>query len=806
MAYFEDFSELIAPDRLSAARSLYDVLATVEGMVDPDLFLARLRAQGLLDDAAARRYRSDETIELTVVRPNKKSSSDTTVVLQQSAGSTVQVATPPSSSDSRQQVQGIGLATVTLDRAASQYSLLGRLNAGAMGQIHLAKDRDLRRKVAYKQLLTGLETRPGLVQRFLLEAQVMAQLDHPNVVPVYALEQIAEGRFAYAMKLVRGQTLASLLREAHRCIQERRILPMDLSRVTLLDHFLKVCDAMSYAHARGVLHRDLKPSNIMIGQFREVYVMDWGLARVIHAPDLMLEPDSRESISLRSNDPTATQTRLGDIMGTPSYMSPEQASGDHANLDARSDLYALGLILFELISLQRALHAPSLETALKMAQRGDKQPLKDPSAALKIPRELRAIIAKATATRRQARYQTVTELADDLRRFLRDEPVTALPDTWSQRILRWIGRHRQTTLQLLMAVFLVALSAIGWDFYQRFRSLAEIQAHKERLSVYLTSVAKSSHTIDRHFMFFEELLEGLSSAVMQARLNGAASKESVYLLKEYRARGLPPSDLAAASRYGGRPISTEYPVFIMAPGVSAASPGLRDTMQRLAPVRRNFQRMFLLSRRFHNPLLTTQSPTTDLHQITGEQRGPLVWAYFALREGLLVMYPGQGSPDLPADYDPRQHPWYQDVAGKSGKFWGRPYRDRLGQGVLLSCSMPLLDGAGQLLGVAGIDVSLDYVIEQFMSIPGQRVRESFLLDREGRIVVRSSDRHDDPNLIEARSIEKPVLYPYSDIVADLQAGKSSYREIDQNGQKVWIVYNDIKALEWTYVVEFVQEK
>jgi serine/threonine protein kinase len=240
------------------------------------------------------------------------------------------------------------------------------------------RDRDLRRKVAYKQLLTGLETRPGLVQRFLLEAQVMAQLDHPNVVPVYALEQIAEGRFAYAMKLVRGQTLASLLREAHRCIQERRILPTDLSRVTLLDHFLKVCDAMSYAHARGVLHRDLKPSNIMIGQFREVYVMDWGLARVIHAPDLMLEPDSRESISLRSNDPTATQTRLGDIMGTPSYMSPEQASGDHANLDARSDLYALGLILFELISLQRALHAPSLETALKMAQRGDKQPLKDP--------------------------------------------------------------------------------------------------------------------------------------------------------------------------------------------------------------------------------------------------------------------------------------------------------------------------------------------------------------------------------------------------------------------------------------------
>lgn len=805
MTHFEAFSELIEPDRRSAARSLYDVLATVEGVVDPDLFLARLRAQGLLDDSAARRFRSDETIELTVVRPNKKSSSDATVVLQQSAGSTVQVATPRSSSDSRQQAQTIGIATATFDRATSQYSLLGRLNAGAMGQIHLAKDRDLRRKVAYKQLLTGLETRPGLVQRFLLEAQVMAQLDHPNVVPVYALEQIAEGRFAYAMKLVRGQTLASLLQEARHCIQKRRTLPTDLSRATLLDHFLKVCDAMSYAHVRGVLHRDLKPANIMIGQFHEVYVMDWGLARVIQAPDLLLEPDSGESISLRGDDPTATQTRLGDIMGTPSYMSPEQASGDNTSLDARSDIYALGLILFELISLQRALHAPSLQAALKMAQRGEKQPLKDPSPALKIPRELRAIIAKATALQREARYQAVAELADDLRRFLRDEAVTALPDTWPQRLLRWIGHHRQATLKLLMGVLLVALSAIGWDFYQRFRSLAEIQAHKERLSVYLTSVANRSHTIDRHFLFFEELLEGLSSAVTQARLNGAASKESVYLLKDYRTQGLPPSDLAAASRYSGRPISTEYPVFIMAPYASAASPVLRDTMQRLAPVRRYFQRMFLLSRRFHNPLTTIRSPTTDLHQIIGEQRGPLVWAYFALREGLMVVYPGQGSVDLPADYDPLQHPWYQDVAGKSGKFWGRPYRDRLGQGVLLSCSIPLLDGAGQLLGVAGIDVSLDYVIEQFMSIPDQRVRESFLLDREGRIVVRSSDRHDNPTLIEERSTEKPVLYPNSDIVADLKAGKFGYREIDQDGQKVWIVYNDIKTLGWTYVVEFLQE-
>lgn len=801
---FEDFLTLIAPPQRDAAHRLYEALAAAHNPVDPDLFVARLRDQGLVDEATVRDYLPDETIELTVIRPCQPAASDdTTVVLEQAAGRGERPGVPPANpSPGQPPVQGFGIDIAPADPIRSRYHLLGRLSAGAMGQIHLAKDRGLRRKVAYKQLLQEVDTIPGLTQRFLLEAQVMAQLDHPNVVPVYTLEQVTADRFAYAMKLVRGQTLASLLQEAFRCVAQRRALPMALSRATLLDHFLKVCDAVAYAHAKGVLHRDLKPANIMIGPFHEVYVMDWGLARVCHAPEEINDTALGEPLSLRDDDPAATHTRLGQVMGTPSYMSPEQASGDNANLDPRSDLYALGLILFELVSLRRALHGPSVDAVLQMAQRGDKQPLISPAPHLKIPRELGAIIAKATAIHPQERYQTVTALADDLRHFLRDEPVVALPDTPLRRLLRWIGRHRQATLQILMGALLAVLSVIGWNFYQQARALVELQAHKERLSHYLTSVSEQSSDMDRQFLLFEGLLGNLASAVTQARLHGAASKEPLYLPQDYRMPHRAPRDLAAASRYRNRPISTDHPVYVMAPGVSAAHPGLRETMQRLAPLRDPLQRLFL----FNTDQPNAQTASTEAHQIIGTQERPLKWAYFALREGLMVVYPGQNAADLPSDYDPRQHPWYRDAVRNNGKFWSNPYQDQLGQGLLLSCSMPLFDQAGQLLGAAGIDISLDYVIERFMQLPGQqRVRESFLLDQHGRIVVRSSDQQRDPSQIEARSTDQPELYPYPEIVAEIQASHTGYREIRQNDQAVWIVYDDIETLGWAYVVEFLPE-
>lgn len=792
---FEPFSGRVVPAQRDAARRMYETLAA-QGTVDPDRFLAYLDDQGWLDEATVLLHCPDETTVRTVVRAIRRPEPDATVIRHQQPIQSIENSAT-ANQDLPQPVSGFGIAVDTFDATASRYNLLGRLSAGAMGEIQLAQDRGLRRKVAYKQLLKDIEALPGLNQRFLLEAQVMAQLDHPNVVPVYSLEPVAEGRFAYAMKLVRGQTLEELIQEARTCIREQRPLPLELSRATLLDHFLKVCDAMAYAHAKGVLHRDLKPANIMVGAFHEVYVMDWGLARVNDIPDPT--STSAEPMSMADDGSATAHTRVGDLIGTPAYMSPEQASGDHADLDARSDLYALGLILFELVSLQRALQADSLDALLNLARCGEKKPLQAPAAALPIPRELRAIVAKATAPLRIDRYPSVAALADDLRHFLRDEPVTALPDTGLRRLLRWIGRHRQATLLIMMSVLLVALSTISWTFYQRAQTLTQIQTHKERLSRYLTSVSEQNHLIDRHFLFFEKILEGLATAFVQARLYGAPSREPVYLIDQFRNPHQAPPDLAVAHRYRDKAISTDHPVYIVSPGVSATSSVLRNLMRRIAPLRKPLRRLFVLGNNPQNPWL----PTLDVHQMIDAQYRAISWAYFALREGLLVVYPGHEA-ELPDGYDSRDRPWYQEAVSRNGNLWGTPHQDRLGQGLLMSCSTALRDEDQQVLGVASVDISLGYVIDRLMKIPDPHLRESFLLDQKGHIILRSSDEHRDPGEVEARNRQAPELYPDPQIVADIRVGKKSgYREVRYNDQELWIVYDDIETLGWIYVVEFV---
>ncbi|WP_347279535.1 serine/threonine-protein kinase, partial [Plasticicumulans sp.] len=272
-----------------------------------------------------------------------------------------------------------------------RYELLGPVGQGGMASVEAARDAALRRTVAFKRLHEGVQALPGLAQRFLTEAQLTAQLDHPNVVPVYALERDAHGRIAYAMKLVRGRTLAELLDEPLPATRTAR----REARAALIEHFLKVCDALTYAHARGVIHRDLKPANIMVGAFNEVYVMDWGIARIIGAPDLCAADLPVTDAGL-GPDPASERTRAGDRLGTPAWMAPEQARGE--TVDAKSDQYALGLILQQMLSRQRAIPGHDLDSVLAAAARGERRALTGEPAALV------AILNRACALQPARRY------------------------------------------------------------------------------------------------------------------------------------------------------------------------------------------------------------------------------------------------------------------------------------------------------------------------------------------------------------------------------------------------------------------
>ena len=300
-----------------------------------------------------------------------------------------------------------------------RYTLIREVGEGGLGKVWLARDNDLSREVAIKEIKPGTESSQA-ARRLIREAQITGQLQHPNIVPVYEVNR--GGRPFYAMKLVKGETLSEAIQRHHAQRRAGQSDPLSLPR--LLNAFVSICEALAYAHSRGVIHRDLKPQNIVLGEYGEVIVLDWGLAKVIGEPD-----DEAAPIAL-SPDAQADRTRDGATLGTPAYMAPEQAAGRLDLIDARTDIYGLGAILFEILTDQPPFFGGEITELLNRIIAGETPrarqvaaPDRDassrrPNHAPSVPSALDAICAKAMAKRRSDRYSKATELARDVQLWL----------------------------------------------------------------------------------------------------------------------------------------------------------------------------------------------------------------------------------------------------------------------------------------------------------------------------------------------------------------------------------------------------
>ncbi len=295
----------------------------------------------------------------------------------------------------------------------------GEIARGGMATIRVAVDRALKRRVAVKLMYGDHQGSMLAVRSFIREAQITGQLDHPNIVPVHELAVDEHQRLFFTMKLVEGRTLHDLidaLRSTHERIDQRGLtIPTAVEHedlLRLLDVFFKVLDAVAFAHSRGVTHCDLKPDNVMVGDYGQVYLMDWGIAKVAPRPPdgHPLSRRRRISDTLPLLNPNANV-----IMGTPAYMSPEQARGDHRKIDTRSDIFALGAMLFEILTGHPPYQGRSAVDVLLQAE--------DAAASLPeqlpIARELRRIVALAMAPDPARRYQRVEDMQADLQVFMR---------------------------------------------------------------------------------------------------------------------------------------------------------------------------------------------------------------------------------------------------------------------------------------------------------------------------------------------------------------------------------------------------
>ncbi len=318
------------------------------------------------------------------------------------------------------------------------------LGRGGLGRVLIAVDRTLGREVAVKELLPELSSgaHRDALARFVREARISAQLEHPNIVPVYEMGTDLDGRPYYTMRVVRGRTFDEALEAA----------PGLPGRLSLLHHYAGVCQAIAYAHSRGVIHRDIKPQNVMIGEFGETIVLDWGIAKVRGHAELRADDSSQRR--LRTTD-DAARTAVGRVLGTPAYMSPEQAIGQVEDVDERSDVWALGAVLYRLLTGQVPFAASTLPELLLKIGEGELTPVRAFDSA--IPADLAAIAERALQKPKENRYQNAAAVLRDVLAYQSGARVNAYDYSSIELLRRFVAKNRNAVVvsALALAILLV---------------------------------------------------------------------------------------------------------------------------------------------------------------------------------------------------------------------------------------------------------------------------------------------------------------------------------------------------------------
>ncbi|HET9033949.1 MAG TPA: serine/threonine protein kinase [Dokdonella sp.] len=651
-----------------------------------------------------------------------------------------------------------------------RYVIVGEAGRGGMATVHIAHDPALLRKVALKQLSDDLRGVDQAHLRFLREVQVTAQLDHPYIVPVYGLEVAPGGAPAYAMKLVTGQTIFDYLQETIAAYDAGNKPDEAHSLSARIEHLVKICEAVDYAHGKGVIHRDLKPANIMLGEHGEIYVMDWGICR------LFADSGPEDDIGASLSDSTGgVQTEYGTVVGTPRYMSPEQAQGRVDEIGPHSDQCALGLMLFEIVTLKAPFAGRTPQEVLRNAASAHRVALSHAFERRAIDAPLRAIIERATRKDPRQRYSSVGELADDLRRYLRGEPVHALPDSTWQRAQRFAGHHRQG--MLLSLVGLIAAASLGflalnWHHERLADAARALESQQRDL---MEHVAHEGDKLQMQLALVQSQLESLALAAAQLAQFGTPDRNAqIYWDEDFLDPSTRPPDFALNPQTG-REVSTQSATWSVAPGIDRIA--LVPLAQRLSHLRG-----------YRNQLLELTRNSLG----GGQYASGLIELKLALQQGLFMHYPGHVL--VQAD-DLRQSVWYGDVKAQSGSRWGLPHVDAEGDDVLLSLTSPLRDPDGGFLGALSMDVAVDFIVHNLLRTDDGHVL--ILLDADARVLA-SEDLLTEP-VVGTGAV---LLEPFGDATL-----RKAFKEDEVgavattlSGRSVSVAFDHIQPLGWILVL------
>ncbi len=594
------------------------------------------------------------------------------------------------------------------------YESLGEpFSEGGQAFISEGRDKALKRVIAIKTLRPELKDNKNIRSDFLAEAQLTSQLEHPCIVPIYSVNGDERNGVHIGMKLIKGKTLKLRLKQIIALYQLDGMLKYDENKSVFLrlERFLSICDAVSYAHSKKIMHCDLKPENIMIGEYNETYVMDWGIAKTF--------TDAGE------DEAPATSK----ISGTPKYLSPEAIMGKR--LDQRADVHALGLILFELVTLEDAVPGDTPQDAMRNIRDGILNPILH-RFGWPIPEDLSAIIAKATETDRSKRYQSVAALADDVRRFMNHSEVSANPDGLFGKCARWIYRNNRTVI-ILVAFLLIVLTAIAaHSFYARMKAEEGKNVIQSVKGIAFGNASIAAFSLETNVLRLEKSLEGIASIASLALSPGFREHKK---LEHFRQDGSTNNFIPERMEY-----SKAYRQNLGLDGFSFKLPAgapfsaYQEKITRLNAITDYFRKSLFESAA---DLVYTGENRTQCESLLLNHGFPIKKILLAFADGLMISYPA--TCDYAADYDPRKRNWYKSGLESKKLRWEGPYVAANKRDIVITCSVPLTGVDGKTLGVVAVDVSFDYLAKRLNELRSNRdtVEEKMLLDQKGNIVLHS---------------------------------------------------------------------
>ena len=664
------------------------------------------------------------------------------------------------------------------------YELKEKFSEGSQGIIRTAFDKSLKRDVIVKSL--KVDENEELARKdetlFVSEARIMAQLDHPSIIPLYGLHSGTESKLHLAMKHIHGKTLKQYLEDIIILYNREGIATFDEERsiTNRIQYLLKVCEAIDYSHCKGVVHRDIKPENIMIGNYGEVYVMDWGLA-------CLVEP---EKFSDKKHHNGVGRFGKSELVGTPCYIAPELIRGEPCS--AQSDVFALGMILFEIVTLTRAVAGETVKEALSNIINWNYRPFKHRFLKKKLSPDLKAIVAKAICDPLSHRYKSAGDMAKDLKLYLMREETSARPDNLFRKCMRAMVNHKMITLTVVLSI-LLALSTVTIHSLRTKNALIIAQKDKEDMLAFFQDYAsRRANKMERIFFYLKNQLKNTAYRAGEALNCKLHKSERIYTQKDFLNKNTAPADYSYAPTYHIK-VSLDHAILKLGPGTK-----IDDKLNK---------RVVALQDMFKYIMFTSSpdfeyKPQSYIKNIISTKGAPLIWIYMGLTNGSMFSLPGK---PYVKDYDPRKRPWYKSALKKNKYLvWSEPYLDASKRNIVISCMQCIYDKGNNFLGVVAMDISLNYIQEYMFNKKANSVLKEYLLNEKAQVVL-SSDFKDKNAKISKRATLVMSKFPFYEELQEAIKNDKSHFKAEANGKKYIFSLHQLPSLGY-YHIQQVDKK